>query len=36
MYALLPIDYVHNSQLAARTDFVYIENGQIFYATSCT
>jgi len=26
---LLPIDYVHDSQSATRTDFVYIENRQI-------
>jgi len=35
MYTLLPIDYVHDSQSATRTDFVYIENRQILYKTFC-
>jgi len=34
VYALLPIDYVHDSQSATRTDFVYIENWQILYTTA--
>jgi len=34
MYTLLPIDYVHDSQSATKTDFVYIENRQILYTTS--
>jgi len=36
MYTLLPTDYVHDSQSVTRTDFVYIENQQILYTTSCT
>jgi len=36
MYTLLPIDYVHDSQSATRSDFVYIENRQILYTPSYT
>jgi len=36
VYILLPIDYVHDSQSATRTDFMYPENQQILYTTSCT
>ena len=29
VYTLLPTDYVHDSQSATRTDFVYIENSKL-------
>jgi len=36
LYTLLPIDYVHDSQSATRTDFVYIKHRQTLYTTLCT
>jgi len=36
VYTLLPTDYIHDSQSATRTDFVYIENVFALCTTSCT